>query len=86
MLCPKNATGPVLNGIVGRAVASVEGYKYSKPMADAGASGMVWDDANLHGYLADPKGFMPKNKMSFAGLKKPEEIDAVIAYLSTFGG
>lgn len=82
----KNRTGPVLNGIVGRAVATVDGFKYSKPMQDAGASGMVWDDANLHGYLADPKGFMPKNKMSFAGLKKPEEVDAVIAYLSTFGG
>jgi cytochrome c len=82
----KNGTGPMLNGIVGRAAGTVEGYRYSKPMQDAGAGGMVWDAANLRSYLADPKGFIPKNKMSFAGLKKDEDLDAVIAYLATFGG
>lgn len=80
----KNGTGPQLNGIVGRAAGTVDGFKYSKPMLDAGAGGMVWDAAMLDGYLADPKGFMPKNKMSFAGLKKEDERAAVIAYLSTF--
>lgn len=77
----KNRVGPILNGVVGRAVAAVEDFKYSAAMADAGASGMVWDNDTLHGYLADPRGFLPKNKMSFAGLKKPEDVDAVIAYL-----
>lgn len=81
----KNAVGPVLNGIVGRAAATVEGFKYSKPMADAGAGGLVWTHEELAGYLADPKGYMPKNKMSFAGLKKDSDLEAVIAYLSTFG-
>ncbi|MDR5651078.1 c-type cytochrome [Ruixingdingia sedimenti] len=81
----KNGTGPLLNGIVNRTVGTVEGFKYSKPMADAGAGGMVWDAANLDAYLADPKGFMPKNKMAFAGLKKAGERAAVIAYLATFG-
>jgi cytochrome c len=44
-------------------------------------SGVVWDDATLRTYLADPKGSMPGNKMAFVGLKKPEDIDNVIAYL-----
>ena len=82
----RNGTGPQLNGIVGRVMGTVEGFRYSKPMADAGAAGMIWDAAALDGFLADPKGFMPKNKMSFAGLKKPDERAAVIAYLSSFGG
>lgn len=81
----KNGAGPALNGIVGAPVGAVDNFKYSKPMADAGASGMIWDAANLAGYLADPKGFMPRNKMSFNGLKKDEDIEAVIAYLATFG-
>jgi cytochrome c len=55
-------------------------------MTDAAAGGLVWDAASLDAFLADPKGFMKGTKMSFAGLKKTEEIDAVIAYLSTFGG
>lgn len=79
----KNATGPILNGIVGQAVGAVEGFKYSGAMAEAGAGGMVWDAATLDAYLADPQGFVPKNKMSFAGLKKPEDRAALIAYLST---
>mgnify|MGYP003396841825 FL=1 len=81
----KNTTGPVLNGVVGRTVGTVEGFKYSIPMTDAGAGGKVWDATTLDAYLADPKGFMPKNKMTFAGLKTEEERAAVIAYLSMFG-
>ena len=80
----KHTTGPSLNGVVGRAAGASEGFKYSKPMIDAGAGGLVWDAASIDAYLADPKGFIPKNKMSFAGLKKPEDRAAVIAYLATF--
>lgn len=79
----KNGTGPQLNAIVGRVAGTAEGFKYSKPMVDAGAGGLMWDAAALDAYLADPKGFIPKNKMAFAGLKKEDERAAVIAYLST---
>ncbi|MCB6179289.1 c-type cytochrome [Rhodobacter sp. Har01] len=82
----KNSTGPVLNGVIGRTAGTGEGFKYSKPMAEKGAAGLVWDAATIDAYLADPKGYIPKNKMSFAGLKKPEDRAAVIAYLATFGG
>jgi cytochrome c len=76
-----NKVGPTLKGVVGRAAGSVEGFKYSEAMAAKGAEGLVWDDANIASYLADPKGFVPKNKMAFPGLKKPEEVADVIAYL-----
>ena len=82
----KNATGPMLNGILGRAAGTVEGFKYSKAMADAGEGGLVWSDENLHAYLSDPKGFVKRNKMSFAGLKSKDDIDAVIAYIESAGG
>lgn len=81
----KNSTGPQLNGIVGRAAGTAEGFKYSKPLMDMAAGGLVWDDAALHAFLENPKGFMKGTKMSFAGLKKPEDRDAVIAYLSSLG-
>lgn len=80
----KNSTGPILNGTVGRAAGAVEGFKYSKPMADMAAGGLVWDDASLHAFLENPKGFMKGTKMSFAGLKKEEDRAAVIAYLAGF--
>jgi cytochrome c len=79
----KNGTGPELNGIVGRAAGAADGFKYSKPMVAAAESGLVWTPEALAEFLASPKGYLTGTKMSFAGLKKAEEIDAVIAYLGT---
>jgi S-disulfanyl-L-cysteine oxidoreductase SoxD len=80
----KNGVGPMLNGIVGRTAGTVEGYKYSPAMIDAGGKGTVWDATNLDGYLTNPKTAIPKNKMPFAGLPKAEDRAAVIAYLESF--
>jgi S-disulfanyl-L-cysteine oxidoreductase SoxD len=81
----KNAVGPALNDIVGSAMAQAEGFKYSDTLAEMGAGGGVWDAASLHAFLESPKGFVQGTRMAFAGLKTPEDRDAVIAYLSTFG-
>jgi cytochrome c len=76
----KNKIGPSLAGIVGRKSAEVPGFSYSPAMKSAD---LTWNEATLDQYVADPKGFVPGNKMIFAGLKKPEEREAVIAYLKT---
>lgn len=81
---PTNKVGPHLVGIVGRPVASVADFKgYSDAMKAKGASGAVWDEAALSAYIADPKGYIPDNKMAFSGLKKPEDIANVIAYMKS---
>ena len=59
-----NKIGPTLHGVIGRAAASVEGFSYSDAMKGAG---LTWDEATLDQYLADPKGFIPGNKMAFVG-------------------
>ncbi len=74
----KNKVGPNLNGVVGRAAASVEGFKYSKAMKE---SGLTWDEATLDQYLTKPKKLVPKTKMSFAGLRKEDQRKAVIEYI-----
>jgi cytochrome c len=76
-----NKVGPTLKGVVGRKAASVEGYKYSEGMLAKAAEGVVWDEPTLTAYLPDPKAFVPKTKMAFVGLKKPEDVADVIAYL-----
>ncbi|MHC1548759.1 c-type cytochrome [Phyllobacterium sp. K27] len=79
----KNKVGPSLHNIVGRKAGTVEGYQYSSAMKDAGAAGMVWDEATIEAYLVDPKGKVKGTKMAFAGLKKPEDIKNLFAYLQT---
>ncbi|MXN66196.1 c-type cytochrome [Stappia sp. GBMRC 2046] len=80
----KNRVGPVLNGVVGREVATVGDYKYSKGMMEFGEGGKVWDEETLMVYLMDPRGTVKGTKMAFAGLKKEEDVNNVIAYLEQF--
>jgi cytochrome c len=78
-----NKVGPSLKGVVGRTPGTAEGYKYSDAMIQFGAAGNVWDDEKLDAYMADPKGSIPGNKMTFAGIKKEDERADIIAFLKT---
>jgi cytochrome c len=80
----KNRSGPILTGVVGSAAGTVDGFKYSKPLMAMAEDGLVWDDDALRAFLAKPKDFMKGTKMSFAGLKKDEDLDAITAYLASF--
>lgn len=82
----QNKVGPHLNGVIGRTAGTVEDYKYSKAMHEAGENGLVWDAPTLETYLVKPKDLVKGTKMAFAGLKKKEDIDNVIAYLEQFSG
>jgi len=80
----KNKVGPQQNDLFGRIAGTAEGYKYSKAMIAAGEAGLVWTEENLAIWLKAPKKYVKGTKMSFSGLKKDEDIAAVIAYLKTF--
>jgi cytochrome c len=70
--------GPPLWGVVGRDIASVEGFTYSEALT--GKEG-AWDYDKLDAFLAQPRNWAKGTKMAFAGLKKPEERADVIIYL-----
>ncbi|NBV59782.1 MAG: MFS transporter [Rhodobacteraceae bacterium] len=80
----KNKTGPVLNGVVGAKFGHIEDFKYSKPLQEMAEAGAVWDEASLTAFLTKPRDYIKGTKMSFAGLKKEDDIKAVIEYLKTF--
>ena len=79
----KRRLGPTLAGVIGRKAGAVEKVKYSKAMA---GSDIVWDDANLAGFLKAPRKFMKGTKMAFPGLRKPADIENLLAYLRENGG
>lgn len=80
----KNKVGPVLNGIVDAAAGQVADFNYSEALTTMAADGLTWDAESLSGFLTKPKDFLPGTKMSFAGLRKEEDVENVIAYLGTF--
>lgn len=73
--------GPNLYGIVGAKHAHIPGFGYSDAMKQTGDK--VWDWQGLAAWLANPKKYIPGNKMSFAGISKPEDRANLIAYLNT---
>ncbi|MDU1691351.1 MAG: c-type cytochrome, partial [Bradyrhizobium sp.] len=50
----KNAVGPVLTGVVGRATGTYPGFAYSDLNKHAGEAGLVWTEDNIFEYLPDP--------------------------------
>jgi cytochrome c len=71
-------------GCAVRLVHASQSAEYSDAFLAKKAEGLIWTEENLTGYLGDPKAFIPGNKMTFAGLRKPEEVANLIAYLATF--
>ena len=81
-----NRVGPTLSGIIGRPVATIEDYSYSRAMQTFGEDGKVWSEAQIAEYLMSPKAMVPGTRMTFAGLKKIEDIANLIAYLKAPAG
>lgn len=78
-----NLTGPNLHGVFGSKAGTKEGYTYSAAIK---AAGFTWDAAKLDQWLADPKGFMPGTKMTFLGIKAPQDRIDLIAFLKVQTG
>ncbi|MGV0758418.1 cytochrome c family protein [Tistrella mobilis] len=75
-----NKVGPELWSVVGRPVASADGFAYSDALKGIGGE---WTFEKLDHFLTKPASFAPGTKMSFAGLSKVEDRAAVIAYLNS---
>jgi len=80
-----NGTGPGLFGVVGRKPGSHPGFAYDQAMTDFGGKNPVWTFDLLYQFLKNPQGFMPGTKMTFVGLRAPQDRIDVIAYLHTLG-
>lgn len=75
-----NAVGPYLYGVVGRDVASVDGFNYSGSLI---AVADVWTPEELDGFLENPRGYAPGTAMTYNGMRKVEDRAALIAYLDS---
>jgi len=77
----KNGVGPALNGVVGRKAGTYAGYNYSVPNK---TSDITWTEPTLEVYLDNPQKVVKGTKMTFPGLKDPQKVKDVIAFLKQF--
>lgn len=79
-----NGIGPNIHAAMGKPIAGVApGFAYSAALKEKGGT---WTYENMDAWLKSPKAFAPGTKMSFAGLSKPEDRAAMMAYLKSQGG
>jgi cytochrome c len=79
----KNMTGPSLHGVVGRAVDTAQDYAYSGALEKVVD---VWTPEHIYHFIENPRGYAPGTKMTYAGMRKPEDRANLIAYLATNPG
>lgn len=74
-----NKIGPNLYGVVGRDIASVDGFAYSSALSEKEGG---WTFEALDEFLQNPKGYAPGTKMAYAGMKDPQARANLIAFLN----
>ena len=73
-----NKVGPNLWNIINRPKASVEGFAYSKALAEIGGK---WTYEELAEFLYKPKKYVKGTKMNFVGLKKVNDRANLVLFL-----
>ena len=76
-----NKIGPALYNVVGRKIAVVEDYKYSKALVEYKKN---WSFEELNGFLIKPQKWIKGTKMAYAGLRKEKDRASVILYLNKY--
>ena len=82
--------GPNLYGIAGRTAGSLEGFRYSAELVEAGQAGLVWTEENFTAYIQDPSGFISeflgRNVRSPMNYQMRSGAADMFAYLQSLGG
>src|SRR6266403_4508649 len=75
----RNMTGPSLADLWGRKAGGLSSFeRYSEALK---ASGIIWDDRSLDGWLTDPDQMVPDNEMPFDGIKDTRARADLLAFL-----
>ena len=75
-----NKVGPNLWNIIGEKKAHMAGFAFSDAMQKSPGD---WSYDALSQFLTKPSAYVPGTKMTFAGIREPQERANVIAYLRT---
>ncbi|WP_324754878.1 c-type cytochrome [Roseovarius sp. Pro17] len=84
----RGRTGPNLYGVMGGTVGTVEGFKFSKSMAEMADTDIVWTEENFVTYVQNPTDWLreklddkkARSKMSWR-VRDPQEAADIYAFL-----
>ncbi|WP_405234712.1 c-type cytochrome [Lentisalinibacter salinarum] len=73
-----NLAGPNLHGIFGSRAAAVEDFPYSEALRQAD---FIWTPRAMDAWITNPWQFLPGNRMSYGGMRRPEDRRDLIAWM-----
>lgn len=76
----ESMAGPNLYGVVGRKAGALDDFAYSDALK---ASGIIWSEAELDAFLADPAGKVAGTSMAAGGVSNAQQRAAIVAYLGS---
>ncbi len=84
--------GPNLFGVIGKQAGTVEGFRYSEELVEAGERGLTWDEETFVAYSLDPVTFLraflddgkARGRMTFR-LRKPDDAVNLYAFIESVG-
>jgi len=76
-----NKVGPALYGVVGRKIASMDGFTYSDGVKAMNVK--TWDYESLNAWVKNPKAVAAGTKMAFGGIAKDQDRADILAYLGS---
>lgn len=79
----EHTTGPHLQEMFGRTIASVEGFDYSDLLLQAGAQGTIWERETLHAYLSDPLSLFPGYAVEHPVVAAQQDRNDLLTFLRT---
>ncbi len=77
----EHRVGPNLHRILGKPAAVVRDFAYSRAFLGAKSDGLVWTPETVESFIADPKGYVPGNRMRYAPVIDPERRRRIVEYL-----
>ena len=86
----RSRTGPNLFGMIGMQAGTVEGFRYSAELVEAGEQGLIWDEETFVAYSLDPVKFLraflddrkARGKMTFK-VRKSEDAVNLYAFIKS---
>lgn len=75
----RHLVGPNLYNVFGREAGTAESFRYSDALQEAD---FVWTAQRLDEWLANPREFLPGNRMAFPGLSSQQDRIDVIAHVA----
>jgi cytochrome c len=79
----QHRTGPAHCGLFGRKAGTAAGFESYSPAMKR--SGIVWQEASLARFLADPMTVVPGTTMTYQGIADPGERAALVAWMRHAG-